>query len=309
MTNSKKIKRNIGASRRLAPFGHVRSITFIIMLLAVALIFGCRKSGGGGDPTPVNPTINAGGLLIISTNGETNINSINLSFANANGTLTEVSSEETTLQTLTTNNFIIENGTLKVENFDFKNMPAGKSNAVTLTFKLTPSSATPITKDTETATIYIGKMQTNISVETFKKSKFDTKDKNGNIKENQDSISGGDITSEPHENIFFQNSQFAVGTDDTTKFFLTNSQDGKKDNKLSVAEFTTILSNSIYKNADIQTYNNNGGFEITSATNKDAPRIATWTIKFKPSVFYNEHSILINMSKNDSELDVGGWVD
>ena len=48
MTNSKKIKRNIGASRRLAPFGHVRSITFIIMLLAVALIFGCRKSGGGG---------------------------------------------------------------------------------------------------------------------------------------------------------------------------------------------------------------------------------------------------------------------
>ena len=229
MTNSKKIKRNIGASRRLAPFGHVRSITFIIMLLTVALIFGCRKSGGG-DPTPVNPTINAGGLLIISTNGATNINSINLSFANANGTLTEVSSEETTLQTLTTDNFIIENGTLKVSNFDFKDMPAGKSNAVTLTFKLTPSSATPITKDTETATIYIGKMQTNISVETFKKSKFDTKDKNGTIKENQDSINGGDITSEPHDNIFFQSSQFAVGTDDTTKFFLANSQDGKAGN-------------------------------------------------------------------------------
>ena len=247
-------------------------------------------------------------MLIISTNGATNINSINLSFANANGTLTEVSSEETTLQTLTTNNFIIENGTLKVSNFDFKNMPAGKSNAVTLTFKLTPSSATPITKDTETATIYIGKMQTNISVETFKKSKFDVTDKNGNTKENQDNINGGDITSEPHENIFFQNSQFAVGTDDTTKFFLTNSQDGKEGNKLSVAEFTTILSNSIKKNADIQSYNSLD-FEITSATNKDAPRIATWTIKFKPSVFYNEHSILLNMSKNDSLQDVGGWVD
>ena len=308
MTNSKKIKRNIGASLRLAPFGHVRSITFTIMLLTVALIFGCRKSGGWGDPTPVNPTINAGGLLIISTNGATNINSINLSFANANGTLTEVSSEEETLKTLATNNFIIENGTLKVTNFDFNNMPAGKSNAVTLTFKLTPSSATPITKDTETATIYIGKMQTNISVETFKKSKFDLKDKNGNTKVDQTSISGGDITSEPHENIFFENSKFAVGTDDTTKFFLTNSQDGKAGNKLSVAEFTTILSNSIYKNTDIQTYNNNGGFEITSATNKDAPRIATWTIKFKPSVFYNEHSILLNMGK-DSLQDVGGWVD
>ncbi|WP_288623115.1 hypothetical protein [uncultured Brachyspira sp.] len=309
MTNSKKIKRNIGASLRLAPFGHVRSITFTIMLLVVALIFGCRKSGGGGgDPTPVNPTINAGGLLIISTNGATNINSINLSFANANGTLTEVSSKETTLQKLATNNFIIENGTLKVTNFNFKDMPAGKSNAVTLTFKLTPSSATPITKDTETATIYIGKMQTNISVETFKKSKFDMTDKNGNTLTDQNSISGGNITSDPHENIFFENSKFAVGTDDTTKFFLTNSQNGKPGNKLSVAEFTTILSNSIKKNADIQSYNSLD-FEITSATNKDAPRIATWTIKFKPSVFYNEHSILLNMSADDNASDVGGWVD
>lgn len=51
MTNSKKIKRNIGASLRLAPFGHVRSITFIIMLLAVALIFGCKKSSTSPNPT------------------------------------------------------------------------------------------------------------------------------------------------------------------------------------------------------------------------------------------------------------------
>lgn len=286
-------------------------LKILVIMIAVLSLFAvsCRKSGGGGgDPTPVNPTINAGGLRIISTNGATNINSINLSFANANGTLTEVSSEETTLQTLTTDNFIIENGTLKVTNFDFNNMPAGKSNAVTLTFKLTPSSATPITKDTETATIYIGKMQTNISVETFKKSKFDMTDKNGTTLTDQDNISGGNIISEPHDNIFFQSSQFAVGTDDTTKFFLTNTQEGKPGNKLSVAEFTTILSNSIKKNADIQSYNSLD-FEITSATNKDAPRIATWTIKFKPSVFYNEHSILLNMSKNDSALDVGGWVD
>lgn len=286
-------------------------LKILVIMIAVLSLFAvsCRKSGGGGgDPTPVNPTINAGGLLIISTNGATNINSINLSFANANGILTEVSSKETTLQKLATNNFIIENGTLKVTNFDFKDMPAGKSNAVTLTFKLTPSSATPITKDTETATIYIGKMQTNISVETFKKSKFDTTDKQGTTTTDQDNISGGNITSEPHDNIFFQSSQFAVGTDDTTKFFLTNSQAGKKGNKLSVAEFTTILSNSIKKNTDIQSYNSLD-FEITSLTNKDAPRIATWTIKFKPSVFYNEHSILLNMSKDDSELDVGGWVD
>ena len=105
-----------------------------------------------------------------------------------------------------------------------------------------------------------------------------------------------------------ESSKFAVGTDDTTKFFLTNSQAGKENNKLSVAEFTTILSNSIKKNADIQSYNSLD-FEITSATNKDAPRIATWTIKFKPSVFYNEHSILLDMSADDKKADVGGWVD
>ena len=51
MTNSKKIKRNMGASRRLAPFGHVQSITFTIMLLTVALIFGCRKSSTSPNPT------------------------------------------------------------------------------------------------------------------------------------------------------------------------------------------------------------------------------------------------------------------
>ena len=51
MTNSKKIKRNIGASLRLAPFGHVRSIIFTIMLLAVALIFGCKKSSTSPNPT------------------------------------------------------------------------------------------------------------------------------------------------------------------------------------------------------------------------------------------------------------------
>ena len=185
-------------------------LKILVIMIAVLSLFAvsCRKSGGGGgDPTPVNPTINAGGLLIISTNGATNINSINLSFANANGTLTEVSSEEKTLQKLATNNFIIENGTLKVENFDFKDMPAGKSNAVTLTFKLTPSSATPITKDTETATIYIGKMQTNISVDTFKKSKFDLND-GTTTKTDQDAINGAYISSKPHEAIDFKAADF-----------------------------------------------------------------------------------------------------
>ena len=50
-----------------------------------------------------------------------------------------------------------------------------------------------------------------------------------------------------------------------------------------MSEFTTILSNSIKKNANIQSYNPLD-FEITSATNKDAPRITIWTINFNTSV-------------------------
>ncbi|TXJ45739.1 hypothetical protein EPJ70_04965 [Brachyspira aalborgi] len=253
-------------------------------------------------------------MLIVSSDGKTNLNSLPLSFVGASATVSDVKVDKFGGQgddiLLFPTNFIIENGNLYLTNLTTTNKDGGEvkaavSNKVTLTFSL---SGENLSRYTDTAEIFVGKMQTNISVETFKKSKFDLKDKNGGTKVDQPSINGGDITSEPHENIFFQNSQFAVGTDDTTKFFLTNSQDGKAGNKLSVAEFTTILSNSIKKNADIQSYNSLD-FEITSATNKDAPRIATWTIKFKPSVFYNEHSILLNMSKNDSLQDVGGWVD
>ena len=52
MTNSKKLKETKGASRRLVPFGHVRSKTFILMLCIIVLIFGCKKSS-----LPYNPII------------------------------------------------------------------------------------------------------------------------------------------------------------------------------------------------------------------------------------------------------------
>ena len=79
MTNSKKIKRNIGTSLWLAPFGHVRSITFTIILFAVALIFGCRKSGGGITQTDPIRSLTSN-LLILSNDGKTNLNSLPLSF-------------------------------------------------------------------------------------------------------------------------------------------------------------------------------------------------------------------------------------
>ena len=278
------------------------SITLLLLILGSVA---CRKSGGGG-PTQTDPIRNlTGNLLIVSADGTRGANSLPLSFVGASATVTEVTEDKAKLN-LDPTNFIVENNALKLTNIDLSSSTAAAvSNKITLTFSL---SGENLSRYTDTADIFVGKMQTNISVETFKKSKFDTTDKQGNTTTDQNSISGGNITSEPHENIYFESSKFAVGTDDTTKFFLTNSQTGKENNKLSVAEFTTILSNSIKKNADIQSYNSLD-FEITSATNKDAPRIATWTIKFKPSVFYNEHSILLNMSADDNAANVGGWVD
>ena len=289
-------------------------LKILVIIIAVLSLFevSCRKASTSPEPTPTptpsNPTDPiknlTGNLLIVSSDGRTNLNSLPLSFIGASATVTEVTEDKAKLN-LDPTNFIVENNALKLTNIDLSSSTAAAvSNKITLTFSL---SGENLSRYTDTADIFVGKMQTNISVETFKKSKFDLND-GTTTRADQDTINGAYISSKPHEAIDFKAVDFKVGTDDTTKFFLTNSQDGKAGNKLSVAEFTTILSNSIKKNADIQSYNSLD-FEITSLTNKDAPRIATWTIKFKPSVFYNEHSILLNMSKNDKEADVGGWVD
>mgnify|MGYP004465394687 CR=1 FL=1 len=298
MTNSKKIKRNMGASLRLAPFGHVRSITFIIMLLAVALIFGCRKSGGGGDPTPIDPTKSmTGNLLIVSVDGKTNLNSIPLRFAGANATVTKVEVEQGKTLKLDTNNFIVENNALKLTNIDLSTAEAAVSNKVTLTFDLSASSSSPITRYTDTADIFVGKMQTNISVETLKKLKFDISD---TVKA-QDSIDGDKLVqTTKHKSILFNNSSFAADTSDDSKFTLENVNTGDDANELKMSEFSTILSNSFNSDQNISTYNNNAGFEITSSTEGTK---ATFVIKFKPfNSFYKEHSITFEQKK-------GAWIE
>ena len=227
MTNSKKIKRNIGASRRLAPFGHVRSITFTIMLLAVALIFGCRKSGGGGGITQTDPIRNlAGNLLIVSTNGKTNLNSLPLSFVGASDTVTEVTENPKKLN-LDPTNFIIADGTLKLTNIDLSTADAAVSNKVTLTFDLSASSSSPITRYTDTADIFVGKMQTNISVETLKKLKFDVSD----TVKGQESFDGDQLVqSTIHKSIFFKNANFKADASDNSKFILENENTGDDGN-------------------------------------------------------------------------------
>ena len=56
-------------------------------------------------------------MLIVSTDGKTNLNSLPLSFVGASATVTEVTEEQQKLN-LDTTNFIVENNALKLTKFD-----------------------------------------------------------------------------------------------------------------------------------------------------------------------------------------------
>ena len=283
MTNSKKIKRNIGASRRLAPFGHVRSITFTIMLLTVALIFGCRKSGGGGDPTPIDPTKSmTGNLLIVSVDGKTNINSIPLRFAGANATVTKVEVEKGKTLKLDTTNFIVENNALKLTKFDLSTEDAAVSNKVTLTFDLSASSSSPITRYTDTAEIYVGKysnISTNI-LDIFKK--FTTME--------SDTLSETTDTAHPIKNLTFEFTKMTKATTNSSFLLLENTKEGDGGMIVNGARFVTNLNKSITaQKTSFDTYFTD--VKVNGFNTNDSESIANFQIDFsgkKSYLYYYE---------------------
>lgn len=154
MTNSKKIKRNIGASRRLAPFGHVRSIIFTIMLLAIALIFGCKKSSTSPNPTVFTASGKADKTIkVIEESGSIKTNqNATINFNASTGYSAELIgvSENTTLA-LTTEHFAFNNNELSISEAgttfikdNGSSITAGSADAVieyTLTFKVTSTAS------------------------------------------------------------------------------------------------------------------------------------------------------------------------
>ena len=267
MTNSKKIKRNIGASLRLAPFGHVRSITFTIMLLAVALIFGCRKSGGGGGITQTDPIRSlTGNLLIVSTDGKTNLNSLPLSFVGASATVTEVTENPKKLN-LDPTNFIVENNALKLTKFDLSKADAAVSNKVTLTFSL---SGENLSRYTDTAEIFVGKYS-NIYTNTF--------DTFTNLTE----IQGDDFAitaSDKHKFISFKFNDGAKTFFKDNTFNITNSNNtgGDDANELNVKDIESLLKDRLQKNTIFTTYFNDVKVSFVS-TDKT---IATFKVDLTP---------------------------
>ena len=102
-------------------------------------------------------------MLIVSTDGRTNVNSLPLSFVGASATVTEVTENPKKLN-LDTNNFIIADGTLKLTNIDLSSSTeAAVSNKIILTFSL---SGENLSRYTDTAEIFVGKYS-NIYTNTF----------------------------------------------------------------------------------------------------------------------------------------------
>ena len=291
MTNSKKIKRNIGASLRLAPFGHVRSITFTIMLLAVALIFGCRKSGGGGGITQTDPIKSlTGNLLIVSTDGKTNLNSLPLSFVGASATVTEVTENPKKLN-LGTNNFIIADGTLKLTNIDLSSLTdAAVSNKVTLTFSL---SGENLSRYTDTADIFVGKYS-NIYTNTF--DTFTNLVKiDGDSFADANNFRQGDFDFSVSQKTFFKDNTFSI----------TNNKSGEDSNSIGVNEFISILEKKIKDNTIFTTYFSDVKVSLVSI-DQTSQFIATFKVDLttKSALFetpYTSYNFIFNALK-------GKWV-
>ena len=241
------------------------SITLLLLILGSVA---CRKSGGGG-PTQTDPIKSlTGNLLIVSTDGKTNLNSLPLSFVGASATVTEVTEEQQKLN-LDPTNFIIADGTLKLTNIDLsKTTEAAVSNKVTLTFSL---SGENLSRYTDTAEIFVGKYS-NIYTNTF--------DTFTNLNE----IQGDDFTtSTTHRYITFKfNDEAKTFFKDNTFNITNNNTTGGDDaNELNVKEMESLLKDRLQKNTIFTTYFNDVKVSFVS-TNETSEFIATFKVDLTP---------------------------
>ena len=201
MTNSKKIKRNIGASLRLAPFGHVRSITFTIMLLAVALIFGCRKSSTSPTPTPTVFTVEAGTSSPIRIIKETdfkayadgNIGAKVGGTSDYSVTIKEVKAKSDTEDViLDASDFTVDKNTIKLsEEADkgigkFKDKKLTEKQAKEYTLTLTYSTTANVEPKSREITTVIGIVQNHVVT------KAEVKTIVGKAQKSTEQVSGGE---------------------------------------------------------------------------------------------------------------------
>ena len=249
-------------------------LKILVIMIAVLSLFAvsCRKASTSPEPTPTptpsNPTDPiknlTGNLLIVSTDGKTNLNSLPLSFVGASATVTEVTENPPKLN-LDTTNFIVENNALKLTKFDLSKADAAVSNKVTLTFSL---SGENLSRYTDTAEIFVGKYS-NIYTNTFE------------TFTNLTEIQGDNFTtSTTHKYITFKfNDETKTFFKDNT-FNITNNNttEGDNANELKVKEMESLLKGKLQNNTIFKTYFNDVKVSFVS-TDKT---IATFKVDLTP---------------------------
>ncbi|TXJ40471.1 hypothetical protein EPJ66_11465 [Brachyspira aalborgi] len=252
-------------------------LKILVIMIAVLSLFAvsCRKASTSPEPTPTpsNPTDPiknlTGNLLIVSTDGKTNLNSLPLSFVGASATVTEVTEEQQKLN-LETNNFIIADGTLKLTNIDLSSSTdAAVSNKIILTFSL---SGENLSRYTDTAEIFVGKYS-NIYTNTFQAfTNIGGKTTGGIL--NADVGGGNGIT--------FKFDDDTKTYFNTNTFYITNDNQNS-DASVPVKGFADALTKKLKENTIIKTYFNVDSIKVTAPIITDTKAVATFKVDLTPN--------------------------
>lgn len=268
-------------------------LKILVIMIAVLSLFAvsCRKASTSPEPTPTptpsNPTDPiknlTGNLLIVSTDGKTNLNSLPLSFVGASATVTEVTENPPKLN-LDTTNFIVENNALKLTKFDLSKADAAVSNKVTLTFSL---SGENLSRYTDTADIFVGKMQTNIGTNDF------AKQLSGAGKIDNDKDLFGDKNKEKLIQFDFNPE---LSKDINNYLVFTNSKEGSKDNLISKDKFYSNF------NELIKTTWQSFGDSYSIETSIEDKTNAIVKLQFEPATFYEPYMFKFIMTNGEFVL-------
>ena len=267
-------------------------------MIAVLSLFAvsCRKASTSPEPTPTpsNPTDPikslTGNLLIVSTDGTKGANSLPLSFVGASATVSDVKVGQGGDILLFPTNFIIENGNLYLTNLTTTNKDGGEvkaavSNKITLTFSL---SGENLSRYTDTADIFVGKMQTNIGTNDF------AKKLSGKIDNNQELF--GNKNNEQKIRFDF-NHELSKGSNNYLVF--TNALDG--DSKNLIAINSEGGTHNFYSNfhkiiqADWQSF----GDSFLIETSIEDKTNAIVKLKFEPATFYEPYMFKFIMKNGE----------
>ena len=277
-------------------------LKILVIMIAVLSLFAvsCRKASTSPEPTPTpsNPTDPikslTGNLLIVSADGKQGANSLPLSFVGASATVSDVKVDKFGGQggdiLLFPTNFIIENGNLYLTNLTTTNKDGGEvkaavSNKVTLTFSL---SGENLSRYTDTADIFVGKMQTNIGTNDF------AGKLSGKIDNNLELF--GDKNKEKLIQFDFNPE---LSKDSNNYLVFTNSKDGDNNNLIAIN--SEGGSHNFYSNFHkiIQDNWQSFGDSFLIETSIEDKTNAIVKLKFEPATFYEPYMFKFIMKNGE----------